>query len=526
MLKKLLLFVVLLFCFSYASTVSVHAAVTWSETRPAGDQNRGWATASISSDGQKMLVGNQDGGLFISTNGGSSWAQISPSGYDTDVWYVSAMSTDGRVLLAGVYGGRLYISHDGGDSWSETQPIGDNGTMWNTSTMSSDGQVIFVSSEDERLYKSVNSGGSWSEVRPVGDVNLNWLTAVSANGQTILASENDGGGGRLYISRDTGNTWTETRPIGNSDYGWTSLSMSADGKIMLTALPASRMYISRDSGGTWEEVGEDSMTGQWIRSIISQDGQTMFASSTQRIFFSSDTGNTWTETRPAGDTDKNWQLMGLSGSTRVLLVGSYDGRVYIGSNPALTVPDKLSSLQCTLTPTSPDLFQISTSKNTATLYFAPVGNASNYKISYGYTPDANEFSVMTNLGSSTGVLSYMVNNLPASKQMYFKVYSQNDCASGTWSNVMSVKTDGKVYYKNLVSRVLSVFPKQTTALTSQNVLGASTCSTYTVQSGDSLWSIASAKLGKGSMYGQIQASNKLNSINLHIGQVLKVGCEK
>lgn len=522
MVKKLLTFFLYFFVFSCISISSAHAAVTWSETRPAGDQNRGWATASISSDGQTMLVGNQDGGLFISTNGGSSWTQISPSGYDTDVWYVSAMSADGRVILAGIYGGYLYLSRDGGSNWSEARPAGSTGVNWINTSMSSDGQVIFVSYESGRLYRSVDSGSNWSEIRPLGDQDLTWHTAISDNGKTMLASEDGGSGGRLYISRDTGSTWTETQPAGNVDLGWTSMSVSADGKVMLAAAPNNALYLSRDGGSSWAQSGDAS--GQWNLTTMSPDGLIMFVSDTTRLYISQDTGNTWTETQPAGDIDKSWQLMGLSGSTRVLLVGSYDGRVYIGSNPALTVPDKLSSLQCTVSPTSPDLFQINTSKSSAMVYFAPVGNASNYKISYGYTPEANEFSVKTNLGASTGVLSYTVNNLPANKQMYFKVYSQNDCASGTWSNTMAVKTDGKVYYKNLLSSVLSVLPKQTTNLTSQSVSGAMTCSTYTVQAGDSLWSIASQKLGKGSLYGQIKASNNLNSIQLHIGQTLKIGC--
>lgn len=89
---------------------------------------------------------------------------------------------------------------------------------------------------------------------------------------------------------------------------------------------------------------------------------------------------------------------------------------------------------------------------------------------------------------------------------------------------MSVKTDGKVYYKNLLSRVLSVLPKQTTTLTSQSVSGASTCSTYAVVPGDTLWKIASKNLGSGVKFGNIMQSNGLKSSLLHIGQKLKVGC--
>lgn len=523
MLKKLLFFSMLLICSSFLAISEAHASTPpWSETRPSGDQDRSWATASLSSDGQNMLVGNQDGGLFLSTNGGSSWTSISPSGNEFDVWYVTAMSENGQVILAGVYGGYWYLSRNGGNTWTETKPAGDVSLYWVDVSMSSDGQVMLVSSELGRLYRSVDGGSTWSELRPLGDVDRSWFTKVSGNGQIIFAAEDDGNGGRLYISRDTGQTWSETRPVDASDYPWTSVSMSSDGQIMLAARANDKLYISRNGGDTWTVAS--AITGAWNRSSMSPDGRAIFVSSTQRLYFSDDTGYTWNETRPAGDIDKNWQLMSVSGNSRVLLVGSYDGRVYRGINPPRQTSDKASSPQCVAVPDSPDLFQINTTKTTATLYFAPVGNVSNYMISYGYTAEANEFSVMTNLGSSTGVLSYTVNDLSHNTLFYFKIYSQNDCANGNWGNSLSVKTDGKTYYKNLVSKILGVLPRQTTSLKSETVLGAATCSTYTVQAGDSLWSIASQKLGKGSLFTQIKTSNNLPSTFLHTGQTLKVGC--
>ncbi|HVZ66737.1 MAG TPA: SMP-30/gluconolactonase/LRE family protein [Patescibacteria group bacterium] len=199
------------------------------------------------------------------------------------------------------------------------------------------------------------------------------------------------------------------------------------------------------------------------------------------------------------------------------------------SNSSVSLPPNQGiTPTCSTTPNgSPNLFQINTKKDSATIYFSPVGNTQNYQISYGFDSSANQFNVMTNQGSSTGVLSFTVGSLPSNATIYFKVFAQNNCSQGAWSNTMQAKTNGGVYYKNIISQILSLLPKQTTVLGAKTskVLGAKTrCENYTVQAGDSLWGIASLKLGNGAKYKSIMQENNLSSNKLNVGQTLKVGC--
>jgi LysM repeat protein len=88
---------------------------------------------------------------------------------------------------------------------------------------------------------------------------------------------------------------------------------------------------------------------------------------------------------------------------------------------------------------------------------------------------------------------------------------------------------GTVYYKNLFSRVISIFPRTVTNIsTVTNASAVSTkpggCTTYTVSSGDSLWNIAAEKLGNGSAYGVLMKTNGLSVSMLHPGQKLKINC--
>ncbi len=518
----------LILCVSALVTRPVYASVSWTENQPAGGQDRGWATVSISGDGQKVLVGNQDGGLYISGDGGSNWGKITPSGSEFDVWYTSGMSKSGRIILAGVYGGSLYISRDGGDGWTEVQPAGSSGHNWLNTSMSSGGQVILVSYESGRLYRSLDEGNTWSEVRPAGNSNFTWYTAVSGDGKTMLAGGDAGSGGRLYISHDSGTSWTETRPNGDSDWGWRTMGMSSDGKTMIAGISGTGIYESTDGGVGWRlNDPPGASSDYWVGSTVSEDGMTIVLSNTSRLYLSSDRGNTWSETQPAGSVDKDWELGGISGDGQILFSGAYSGRLYKGTNPRSIYRESHDKPSCTKPITTPDLFQISTSKNTATLYYMPVADAKNYQISYGFDSKADQFSVMTGQGTSTGVLAYTVNALPSGSTMYFKIYAQNDCGQGKWSNPISVMVGtNRKYYKSLLSQVVAtLLPQKSTSLntSAQTSLGGK-CRTYTVQSGDSLWNIASQSLGSGKKFGDIMHANNLKDTHLHTGQQLKLGC--
>ncbi len=195
---------------------------------------------------------------------------------------------------------------------------------------------------------------------------------------------------------------------------------------------------------------------------------------------------------------------------------------------------------CTATKPSgtPDLFQIDAGANQVILYFAPAsGSVSSYYISYGYTSGDQRFGVSLNQGSSSGVLSYTINELSPSAIYYFRIRAGNGCSTGDWGNEMKITTikkgssAGRRYYKNLLSEILSIFPKQITKLTSAPTPTSSikpvaigTSCQYIVIAGDSLWHIAKSILGHGSRYSDIVKQNNLNSTIIVPGQKLNVGC--
>ncbi len=179
----------------------------------------------------------------------------------------------------------------------------------------------------------------------------------------------------------------------------------------------------------------------------------------------------------------------------------------------------------------PDLFQIDAGNTQAILYFAPVrGSVNKYAIVYGLEPGEERYAVEFDQGESGGVLSYTVNHLSPNSTYYFRMRSGNGCVPGDWSNEMQITTTrssvgGVSYYKDFLSRILSIFPKQVTSLGNGSAtLTSGIACEHIVQPGDSLWNISLARYGMGTKYVDIMGENGIQTDFIRVGQLLRVGC--
>jgi photosystem II stability/assembly factor-like uncharacterized protein len=115
----------------------------WSEVQPAGNADKTWRTANINSDGDKMLVSNEQR-LYLSTNYGSTWSEIRPLG-DVDKYWSADFDDTGLIMVAGAYSAEgLYVSLDGGTTWTRETPDSTyESAGWGVS-ISNNGSYIFV----------------------------------------------------------------------------------------------------------------------------------------------------------------------------------------------------------------------------------------------------------------------------------------------------------------------------------------------------------------------------------------------
>jgi len=194
--------------------------------------------------------------------------------------------------------------------------------------------------------------------------------------------------------------------------------------LVLTSIPTANVKI-KVLGNNWEATTSASVyyftasnwsTPQTI-SIRANDDTTI------------DGGKTTIFTHTATSTDLHYNAIAIDSVT-----------VNVNDND-FSAP--ASAPTCGKTPPydTPNLFQINTTQNTATLYYTPIKNdISYYYIAYGYQPGDLRFGVSYEFGSYDGVIDYTINALATGTRYYFQVRGGNGCATGKWSNSLGATT--------------------------------------------------------------------------------------
>ena len=135
---------------------------------------------------------------------------------------------------------------------------------------------------------------------------------------------------------------------------------------------------------------------------------------------------------------------------------------------------------------APNLFEIRTTKNTATLFFAPpVMPYSNFYVAFSRKADVWEYGTQYNQGYSGGVLRFTINSLQSNTKYYFKIRSGNGCATAGWSNTMTASTTSsgqRTYYKNISTAVVQTFKSIVAKVQPVNSPASTSVPSYTAPS--------------------------------------------
>lgn len=100
--------------------LSANGGTSWTEQRPAGDVDWFWQALAMNGDGSVLLAGGRllagaaispdnPGRLYSSINSGTSWNEERPGGDAELTWSSATSDSDGSFLMVGVNNGRLYI---------------------------------------------------------------------------------------------------------------------------------------------------------------------------------------------------------------------------------------------------------------------------------------------------------------------------------------------------------------------------------------------------------------------------------
>lgn len=235
-------------------------------------------------------------------------------------WIASSIAKQNKTLLIADQGGYLYTSTDNGLNWAQRS----SPQNWTTVTQSDDGVTMLAAAAGGSIYKSTDAGLSWNVVAPVG----NWRSvACSANCSVLVAAEANG---KLYRSLDFGSTWLEME----SRQNWRSVSISADGNTMLALPYDGQPYISTNRGSSWRAGSTNFVKPNWTSGLVSADGSKIFLAPYQGpISYSENAGNSWTSyIAPTRTT-----VMSHASAVNKLMHCGNDGVVALGAGSGVSV---------------------------------------------------------------------------------------------------------------------------------------------------------------------------------------------
>lgn len=286
---KLILYIILI-------VLTSSLAYTQWEQLPNGLGTR--RVYSIAVEGNKVIAGTEDNGVFLSNNLGNNWE---PIGLSSQI--IGTVAFNGNTILAGTDGSGIFISTDNGKNWNNPLPFDmiytftygnnkifagaftgvyystDNGNSWikNNKMNSSIGNIIakgntVIASTAVGIYKSTDNGDNWVKSSNGLDEGEYFALAVSDN--KVYASS----GGKIFLSTDFGNNWTKKTDV-KADAIFT---LSAYGNNVFAGTLRENIFLSTDNGTNWVKKDEG-LTGRTVKTLaISNDN--IFAATDAGVF--------------------------------------------------------------------------------------------------------------------------------------------------------------------------------------------------------------------------------------------------
>lgn len=244
-----------------------------------------------------QVVGN-DGGIFISTNGGASWkARPIP----ITQFYASEIDFQNPTLFSGgAQDNGTWASINGGiNNWQQIY--------------GGDGFVTLVNPQDNTVVYAESQYGGFSgsngATAPLAS-RYNWNTPYifDPNNPDILYF----GAEKLFKSSDGGLQWTAISPdlsngisgTGGAVYGTitTIAASSLDSNIVFAGTDDGNVWVTANGGGNWSKIS-DNLPKRWVTKIVADlwDAQTAYVclsgfrhnDAMVHVYKTTDLGQTW-----------------------------------------------------------------------------------------------------------------------------------------------------------------------------------------------------------------------------------------
>lgn len=260
----------------------------------------------------RILIGNSDGQMFSSTDGGTVWKRIRP-GIRATGFIVTVIQFDREkagVIYAGVKpqteigddsgtgsSGSFFISENDGESWREIEAL--RGRAVRSFSQSASEPNVMAIAASNGVYRSSNRGNNWELITPVGNPELRGFHSVAIDTSDANA---------IYVGThhlpwktpDGGKTWKRT---GHKDVGMIddsdifSIQVDPENPNVVMMSACSGIYRSRDAGNAWTKFQGIPYSARRTHMVYRHPTkpETIFAGTTEGLWVSTQDGkqDTW-----------------------------------------------------------------------------------------------------------------------------------------------------------------------------------------------------------------------------------------
>ena len=275
-------------------------AANWLPFGPDGGDAR--SLVADPHDRAHLYLGTLTGWIYESRNGGSEWKRLAWVGKRNDLALDSIVvdnSNSKRILVgAWVLGnpdGGLYISNDGGVNWEGDADM--RGQSIRALEAAPSDPKILVAGTLKGVYRSMDGGEHWQLISPEGSQEIHEVESIAidpANPQIIYA----GTWHLPWKTTDGGANWTSIKQGIIEDSDVFSIIVDPKDSNVVFASACSGIYKSQNGGEKFQKVQGIPSTARRTR-VLMQDSQNLnivFAGTTEGLYRTGDSGGVWQRT--------------------------------------------------------------------------------------------------------------------------------------------------------------------------------------------------------------------------------------